>query len=110
MMNKPSKWEIWKANFVYDDNPNEMKNRPVLILVNVSNYPVLVAKITKHDVRINYPGEFRVNKWREAGLDYPSTIRLSKRLQLEEYDFTEYLGRLHPFDIIEVQRLVEEMR
>ena len=55
---------------------------------------------------INYPGEYPVVKWREAGLPKPSTIRASKRLNLITTDFENKIGRLHPVDILAVQKIL----
>lgn len=45
-MINPKQWEIWWASFVFEDNPNEVKQRPVLVLDNQTVFPVLVAKAT----------------------------------------------------------------
>ena len=106
----PNKWEIWMAAFAYEDKPGQVSDRPVLVLENKEMYPVLVTKITKHAPREGYTGEYSIKKWKEAGLDYPSTVRLSKRLKLQETDFRRKRGRLHPIDIIEIQKLLSEMK
>lgn len=42
-----NEWEIWLAKVSFEDNPNVIKNRPVLILQN--NTAIFIsAKITSH--------------------------------------------------------------
>jgi len=108
-MNKPKQWEIWTAQFAYEDAPNIKKFRPILVIENKEFYPILGAKITSHKIRNNYPGEYSIKKWKEAGLTKESTIRLSKRLLLEEIDFKEKIGRLSPIDILGVQEKFKEL-
>lgn len=54
-------------------------------------------------------GEYTIKKWKEAGLTYPSTIRLSKRLLLQDTDFKYFIGKLNPIDIIGVQEKLKEI-
>ena len=107
MMNK---WEIWMASFAYDDDPTKAKDRAVLVIDDNITFPILVAKVTTHKPRNNYQGEYQIIKWKEAGLNLPSTIRLSKQLLLEKINFRKKKGRLHPIDIIAVQKLISDMK
>ena len=108
-MNKPKKWEVWYAFYAYEDEPDSGKNRPVLVLENKDFYPILAAKVTSAKPREGFAGEYRIEKWKEAGLEKPSTIRLSKRLKLDEEDFKFKIGRLTPNDIIKVQSILKNM-
>ncbi len=103
----PKQWEIWYANFAFEDNPSVIKKRPVLILDNHNFFPILVAKVTKSESRPGYWGEYRIIKWQEAGLDYPSTIRLSKRLILKRIDFAYKIGTLSHLDILNLRELIQ---
>lgn len=105
----PNRWEIWFAKVKFEDDPSKIKNRPVLVVDQQHAYIVSI-KITTHDPRPEFWGELRINKWHEAGLDKPSVLRLSQKLPLIESDFIHKIGRLHPVDIINVQRLLEEHR
>lgn len=109
MSNAPKQWEVWSAEFAFEDNPNISKSRPVLVLENKEFYPILAAKITKHSTRSNYLGEYTIKEWREIGLTFPSTIRLSKRLLLQEVDFKYKIGKLKPIDVIGVQEKLKEL-
>lgn len=101
----PTKWEIWLANFKFEDNPAIVKARPVLVL-STDRVFFLSAKITSHAPRAGFPNEYRIVRWKEAGLKTASTVRLSKRLDLVRTDFVHKIGRLHPFDIVAVQKLL----
>lgn len=101
-------WEVWLANFVFEDS-DDVKQRPVLILSDEEAFPILVAKVTKTPPRNNYIGEYSIVHWKQAGLNYPSTIRLSKRLLLQKDDFVHKLGRLEADDIRAVQKVITAM-
>ena len=104
----PTKWEIWYARFKYEET-NEYKERPVVILENKIVYPILVSKITTHEPRKNFKGEYKIIEWGKAGLDRESTIRLSQRLRLEEKDFVSKIGKLQAIDIVNVMQEIKNM-
>lgn len=96
-----NKWDIWMAKVAFEDEPNKVKERPVLILEDGTAYTI-VLKITSKEKRNEK--EYQILKWKEAGLSKPSTIRIGKRLQLFDSDFTRRLGKLSAYDIIEVTK------
>lgn len=99
------KWEIWNVRYAYDDNPNETKIRPVLV-IDAKKKIVVALKITSHEPRSQFGGEYQISKWKEAGLDKPSVIRCSKRATFEESDFILKRGKLQSGDIIAIQALL----
>lgn len=102
------KWEIWLANVRFEDNPEESKLRPVLI-IDKQNMFILSFKMTSHEPRQKYFGEYAIRFFKEAGLRKPTVIRLSKKLALLENEFKHKIGRLHPFDINEVNKILSSM-
>lgn len=96
-----NKWEIWLAKVVFEDNPNEVKNRPVLIYNHTSAF-YLSFKITSHSPRDDK--EYQINNWQQCGLDKPSVIRTSKLLQLTSADFVHKIGKLSPYDIVQFSK------
>lgn len=98
MSNRPAPWEIWWAVVKFEDDPTQSKERPVLVISDRIAF-IISLKITHHKPREDYDGEYRVIRWKEAGLTQPSTIRYSKKLKLYESDFVRPLGTLHPLDI-----------
>lgn len=102
---QPHAWEIWFADVKFEDNANLSKRRPVLVLSNNIVY-ILSLKITSKPPRDNYYGEYELVKWKEAGLDKPSTVRISKKLKLFERDFSFKIGRLAPIDILNIMKFL----
>ncbi|EDP10937.1 type II toxin-antitoxin system PemK/MazF family toxin [Amedibacillus dolichus] len=108
-MMKPSSWEIWDAKVAFEDDPHTLKRRPVLV-ISPKDIFILSLKITSHEPRKMYPGEYQIKKWREAGLNKPSTVRCSKRLNLIESDFIKKRGKLQVIDMIEVRNILHEIK
>ncbi len=105
-MSKPERWEVWFASVRFEDSPDR-KQRPVVIISpGVAYY--LSLKLTTHAPREWCNGEYALQKWSEAGLARPSTVRASKVLQLVDSDFSHKLGRLHPVDILALQTVLIE--
>ncbi len=92
-----NKWDIWLAKVAFEDEPNIIKNRPVLIIDNTKCL-VLSLKITSHAPRTSYKDEYQILEWKEAGLLKPSTIRISKKLLLPRDSFIFRLGELQNLD------------
>ena len=80
------------------------KERPVLVLEDGTVY-VIALMITSHDQR-NIYGEYDITKWQSAGLKNPSTIRITRKLKLEETDLIRKMGDLQPYDIVMLQRFL----
>jgi hypothetical protein len=92
-------WEIWLANYRFDDSP-EVKKRPVLIL-DVRETPdsaeVLCVKMTGQPPRDRH--EYTLTQWRDAGLNKETTIRTEHMKVLLSTDFIHKLGDMRPGDI-----------
>ncbi len=99
------KWDIYLAKVRFEENRRRYKRRPVLIL-DPSTVLVLSFKITSHEPRTNFPGEYQIIQWREAGLLRPSVIRCSQIIDLSHRDIRRYLGKLQPEDIRGIQEIV----
>jgi hypothetical protein len=95
------KWDVYLANVPFEDLP-ESKLRPVVILDGCV-YAIDCLKMTSHAPRA---GEYALRYWQEAGLRKPTTVRISKRLQLKETDFIHRIGRLHLVDIAEIEKRI----
>ena len=109
MMNKrPSPWEIWWAIVKFEDDPTQSKRRPVLVVSDKTAF-IISLKITHHEPRAEFDGEYRVIRWQESGLTQPSTIRYSKKLKLFESDFVGQIGKLHPTDIQNLRVMLAEI-
>lgn len=102
-MSKALPWEIWHAYVAFEEGHGG-KERPVLVLEDGTVY-VLALMITSHEQR-NIYGEYDITKWQSAGLSKPSTIRITRKLKLEEKDLIHKIGDLQPFDIVLLKRLL----
>ena len=94
-------------SFEYEDVPGTYKERPVVVgAVSDDVAVVLLAKVTGHGPRLEFPGEVRLADWREAGLDKPSTVRCSKTVEVDIRDVeeTRLVGRLSERDAESVRR------
>ncbi len=96
-----TKWDVYIAEVPFEDLA-EMKVRPVVILED-SVALVDCLKLTSQTPRY---GEYVLQKWSEAGLLKPTTVRISKRLALKPDLFRKRIGSLHPIDILEIQKLL----
>lgn len=103
------KWDIWLANVRFEDNPEESKLRPVLV-IDKQNMFILSFKMTSNTPRQNFYGEYSIKYYKEAGLVKPTVIRLSKKLLLLENEFIHQIGRLHPYDINEVYKILNSKK
>ena len=78
------------------------KARPVLVLMDL-NADCLVCRITS----VPYTGflDVAVKYWREAGLEKPSTIRLSRLVTVEKSILRVHIGNLAADDLDQVRTL-----
>lgn len=93
------KWDIYLADVPFEDVP-KTKIRPVIILDD-STVLIDCLKMTSQRPR---SGEYVLQKWQEAGLLKPTTVRISKRLALNPNLLKKRIGSLHPLDILEIQK------
>lgn len=96
-------WEVWLAAVRFEDS-SQIKRRPVVVTSSGQVY-VLALKVTSHVPR-NEWGEYALHQWREAGLDAASTVRIGKRLRLQQSDLVHKIGKLQPLDILNIQRIM----
>lgn len=94
-------WEIWFAEFPYEEDATIIKNRPVIIL-NVEPLEVLSVKVTSHDVRNKDKYDIPIQFWKEAGLNKPSIARISKTLFLDRQSFVHKIGTLLDDDKVSI--------
>lgn len=76
------------------------KPRPVLLLFDVGSDAV-ICRITS--VEHHGPLDIPVLAWREAGLEKPSTIRLSRLVTVEKSLLTRLIGKLAETDAAPVK-------
>ena len=89
------RWEIWLAEVKFEDNPDEIKIRPVLIVAQQEM--LLIAYKMTRTKRIN---DYSIINWVESGLDKQTHIITELRIRLHEKSLKTKIGNLHPNDII----------
>lgn len=91
-----SQWDIWFAEFPFEDMEGS-KDRPVIV-INVEPLEVLSIKVTSHDLRFKDKFDTPIIKWQYANLKQPSVARISKTIYLTIDKFRRKLGVLHEHD------------
>ncbi|WP_240906732.1 hypothetical protein [Sutterella wadsworthensis] len=79
----PQPYEVWRIPFVFDDQPDVFKFRPVIIGgigKGGVELMLLSVKVTSHPPRQGIEGEIPLLDWQAAGLSKPSTARCSKTI------------------------------
>ncbi|MFI5201495.1 MAG: type II toxin-antitoxin system PemK/MazF family toxin [Candidatus Kapaibacterium sp.] len=69
-----------------------MKPRPALVLTFDADHDVLLARITSKSY--SEPGDISLVNWKELGLMFPSTLRLSKLVTLKSERVRRLIGHL----------------
>lgn len=94
-MHSIQQWDIWLTDFPYEEDNLQYLSRPVIVL-SVEPLWLLSVKVTKTNPREYDPYDIAIDKWKESGLEHPSTARVSKTAGLSVTNFKKQLGRLHP--------------
>lgn len=100
-INDINQWDIWLTEFPLEEDNSQSISRPVIVL-SVKPMWIMSVKVTKHNPRENDPYDIEIKKWKESGLNYPSTARVAKSNKLHISNFKKYLGQLHSDDRINV--------
>ena len=89
--------EVWSAWVGYEDQPNEGKYRPVLVIdVNDTQAVVMSIPFTSTTPRDEY--DIEEFDWNDIPLDHISTARISKTIVIPISDFRRKLGRVSDED------------
>lgn len=95
------RWEVWFADFVFEEDEGRSKDRPVIIL-SIDPLTIATVKVTSQDKRANDPYDVEIQYWREANFKKPSVARVSKQQTISKALFRRCVGRLHPQDAMNV--------
>jgi hypothetical protein len=77
---KYKKWDIWYAYCEFEGESDAGKDRPVLVIGE--NQEVFVLSLMITGTRERDQNDYRIEKWKEAGLSKPSVIRTERRFKL----------------------------
>lgn len=73
-------------------NLAKVKKRPALVLADIGDQDILVARITSEEPRDSH--DMAITAWRDCGLLLPSTVRLSKMATLGKELVLKKLGKI----------------
>jgi mRNA interferase MazF len=83
------------------------KRRPALVLLDIGDDDIVVARVTSQAKRSAYDVELQ--DWQQAGLLLPSIARLNKLATLEKRMVERRLGRLTARDWTQVRNIVRQL-
>ena len=98
------KYDVVLYNVKYDDT-DEMKQRPIIILDAENDYAIATS-CTTHRPRSQFFGEYVLQDYKQAGLNKPTTARLSKIVDVNESNIIRHLGKLSIRDIENIETLL----
>jgi hypothetical protein len=77
------RYDLWLVYLYFIDHPRTGKVRPVLV-VDVDDRRIAVAKITSQAPRDGFVGEYSIKDWEAAGLNAPSAVRCSQIFEIDD--------------------------
>lgn len=75
-----------------------------------SEQVVIALKMTTHQARPDYWGEYEIIDYTGAGLKKKTTVRCSKWLRLSKSSFRSKIGILQPIDIMNITNIIRQIR
>ena len=90
----PKKWEVWYANVIFEEDKNQSKCRPTIVLVAGTDF-IVGLKVTTKGPRQN---DYTLEHWKEAGLPEKSFVRIDKKVKIPDGDIIRKIGEIHPVD------------
>lgn len=88
-------------------NLKNTKKRPALVLLNVGDGDVLVARITGKVMDTDF--DVKITEWKQVGLILPSIVRLNKLGTIDESVIEKKLGAVHEKDWNMVQIAIKKL-
>lgn len=88
-------------------NLKKTKKRPALVLLNVGDGDVLVARITSKAMDADFDAE--IKEWKQAGLILPSIVRLHKLGTIDGSVIEKKLGVVHEKDWEKIQIVIKKL-
>ena len=99
------RWEIWWAEVRYEDSPETIESRPVLVVSQQEMF-IIAFKMTG----TKRVPDYKIKLWQEAGLDKETYIRVNMKLKLYEQDMLSKIGSLQPIDILGFQKCITQIK
>jgi mRNA interferase MazF len=98
--------EIVLLSFPFVD-VTRVKRRPALVLLDTGDDDVVVARVTSQAVRA--PFDVELMEWQQAGLLFPSVVRVHKVATLEKRLLERRLGALTARDWARVRAMIQQL-
>ncbi len=98
--------ELVLLSFPYTNGIRE-KQRPALVLLDVGDEDVLVARVTSKLSDTIY--DVTLQEWEEAGLLLPSVVRLHKLATLEKHLVKRRIGFISALDLGQVNETIQQI-
>ncbi len=84
-----------------------VKRRPALVLADVGDADIIVARVTSQ--RVTSPYDVTVSEWQQAGLLLPSVVRVHKVATVSKELVDRSLGRLSQGDMARVRAVLHDL-
>jgi len=98
--------EVVLIRFPFSDR-SRGRRRPALILLDVGDEDILVARITSQSQSSRF--DFELKQWQASGLRGLSWVRLHKLATLQKSLVERRLGKLTPSDWVEIQEILKQL-
>jgi mRNA interferase MazF len=98
--------EVLLLSFPFVDGVSS-KRRPALVLIDVEDEDIIVARITSQVTKMIFDVELA--EWEKAGLRLPSFVRVNKVATLEKRLIESKLGKLTNNDRAKVQSKIQQL-
>ena len=98
-------YDIILIDFPFEDKSGG-KVRPALLLPNQSAM-LIGAKITSKLDKYNSDNDYKVVKWKKAGLLKPSVVRLDKLFKTSSEHVIKVIGHLDDVDISNIKNILK---
>ena len=98
--------EIWYVDFPFEDDPNQSKKRPCIV-IDVEKLEVLAIKVTTHKPRDEF--DIPILNWRQY-LPEESYARVSQSVSISKKSFLKKLAQLSEKEFKEIVKAFIEFK
>ncbi|WAH36347.1 type II toxin-antitoxin system PemK/MazF family toxin [Alicyclobacillus dauci] len=113
-MSKYKVGDIYSIRVEFEEDPQQAKIRPVVILYIDDNEKPVVAFV--HPITSKAPQDppkyhdnfkVEIRHWREAGLRKPSWVKSNRVIQIDVKAFITYIGHMNDTDLLRLLELLD---
>lgn len=88
-------------------NASQIKKRPALVLADIGDQDILVARVTSEDSRNEY--DLYLKHWGDYGLLLPSCVRVSKIATLDKNLVIKKIGKIESPDRRNIRSILKKL-